>query len=87
MSRGKYADLRNIFDILEVWTVRDEELMNVLQKKRSQYKKSLVHCYEMPTWSRCSSGQESAMMKPKAQAKAPGPGGSTYRAEGTGDEK
>ena len=79
--------MRNIFGILEVWSVRDEELMNVLQKEEEPMQEVVGSLLEMPTWSRCSSGQESAMMKPKAQAKAPGPGGSTYRAEGTGDEK
>ena len=61
--------------------------MNVLQKKEEPMQEGCGSLLEMPTWSRCSSGQESAMMKPKAQAKALGPGGSTYRAEGAGDKE
>ena len=78
-----------IFGIIEVRSVKNEELMKVLllRRKEEPIQEVIGRLLVMPTWSRCSSGQESAMMKPKAQAEAPGPGGSTYRAEGTGDEK
>ena len=57
--------------------------MKVFLVRRSQYKKSLEDCFQR--------GADAALtrraMEPKAQVSVPAAGGSTYRAENTGDEK